>query len=322
METIQKQITEFINHCKYEKNLSSKTIKAYSTDLIQFTTFLSLRNLPLEIPLISKTEIRSYLESIHNLKAKSVKRKIATLKAMFNFLEYEDKITINPFRKMRIKIKEPKVLPKILDSREVNAIFRSAYKKYLSIGQVNSVRYLLSLRDIAVIELLFATGARVSEIANLNIENIDLNSGVITIKGKGNKERIIQICNPETFSILKKYHSNFNEKIKNSGGYFLINRIGKKISDQSIRRIVNNLCSQTRIKKHVTPHVFRHSLATLLLEKEVDIKYIQTLLGHSSIMTTQIYTHVNRKKQREILTRKHPRQDFTIPVFELSMNNG
>lgn len=315
MKTIKIEITEFINHCKYEKNLSEKTIKAYCIDLVQFTKFLTEKNYSIEITQITKSEIRGFLEAISPLKPKSIKRKIATLKAMFNYLEFEDKITINPFRKMKIKIQEDKRLPKVMDIDEVKKIFKSAYKNNTSCEKSNTYSYLESMRNIVVVELLFATGARVSEIANLKTENIDVYSGAVTIKGKGNKERIIQICNKETLKVLKQYYSLFIDKIQKAEGFFLINRLGQKLSDQSIRSIVKTFSNEAGIEKHITPHVFRHTLATLLLEKDVDIKYIQSILGHSSIMTTQIYTHVNRKKQTQILTAKHPRKDFSMPVF-------
>ena len=192
--------------------------------------------------------------------------------------------------------------PKVLDIIEINNIFKSVYLNGSPLG----------IRNIVVIELLFATGARVSEIANIKIEDIDIKTGNIIIKGKGNKERIIQICNPETLKILNDYFIQFNQQIIESGGFLLINRLGNRLSDQSIRGIVKKISIDAKVNKHITPHVFRHTLATLLLEKDVDIKYIQSILGHSSIMTTQIYTHVNGKKQREILDLKHPRKDFTM----------
>jgi len=315
MSTIQTETAEFINHCKYEKNLSEKTIKAYSSDLAQLKMFLIEKDFSSEIEQITKTEIRGFLEAISKLKPKSIKRKVATMKAMFSFLEFEDKITVNPFRKMKIKIQEPKRLPKVMDIKDVNAMFKSAYTRNSLCKDSSEYSYLESLRNIVVIELLFATGARVSEIANLYEENIDFSLGSLKIKGKGNKERIIQICNKETLKILKEYHKCFKRKIQNSGGFFLVNRLGKKLSDQSIRGIVKDLSNEAKIQKHITPHVFRHTLATLLLEKDVDIKYIQSILGHSSIMTTQIYTHVNREKQRQILTIKHPRKDFSMQHF-------
>lgn len=314
MNTLQSEIKEFINHCKYEKNLSSKTIKAYNTDLTQFTKFLVERNYTLETLKISKVEIRGFLEMISLLKPKSIKRKIATIKAMFNFLEFEDKIIVNPFRKMRIKIQEEKNLPRVMEIKDVNAMLKSAYEKNNLCTDLTSCTYSETLRNTVVLELLFATGARVSEIANLKLENINVLIGAITIKGKGNKERIIEVCNRETIQLLKKYQSHFIDKIHKSGGYFLVNRLGNKLSDQSIRVLVKTISKSVGITKHITPHVFRHSLATLLLENDVDIKYIQSILGHSSIMTTQIYTHVNRKKQRQILTLKHPRKTLSMAI--------
>jgi integrase/recombinase XerD len=231
---------------------------------------------------------------------------------MFNFLEYEDIILVNPLRKMQIRIKEPKMLPKVMDIGEVVKIFKTAYLSNTNIKNKNLYSYTESLRNIVVIELLFATGARVSEIAGLKCDSIDINTGALTIKGKGNKERIIQVCNKETLKALKDYYNLFADRIEKAGGYFLVNRIGRKLSDQSIRQIVKNLSNKAEIQKHITPHVFRHSFATLLLEKDVDIKYIQSMLGHSSIMTTQIYTHVNREKQKQILKTKHPRKDFSM----------
>ncbi len=317
MLTFPESIKEFITHCKVEKNLSVKTIKAYEIDLRQVTEFLIKRQFKLPVSQLSKLEIRDYLESISALKPKSIKRKVATLKVLFNYLEFEDRIPTNPMRKMRIKIKEDKRLPKVLNITEMGSLFRSAYtEKGLNL-KVGSYSYFESLRNIAVIELLFATGARVSEIANLKEQQIDLNSGEVRIKGKGNKERVVQICNKETLLTLRNYRKLYLGKMNSAEGYFLINRFNAKISDQSIRQIVKNLSRKASIQSHVTPHVFRHSFATLLLEKDVDIKYIQSFLGHSSIMTTQLYTHVNREKQKQILQAKHPRKDFSSKSFVL-----
>ncbi|MFA6981278.1 MAG: tyrosine-type recombinase/integrase [Ignavibacteriaceae bacterium] len=314
MTTIQSAINQFFHHCRYEKNLSPKTLKSYGIDLTQLTNFLIEKNHSLQVKQITKTELREYLERISTLKPKSVKRKVATIKAMFNYLEFEDTIDINPMRKIRIKIQEAKRLPRVMDIREIGKIFKCAYSAHTETNTVNSHPFMETLRNIVVVELLFITGARVSEISNLKMENIDLTTGSVSIKGKGNKERFIQICNHETLKILKEYYKVFTNKINGSGGFFLINRLGGKLSDQSIRQIVKNLSGKANIQKNITPHVFRHTFATLLLEKDVDIKYIQTLLGHSSIMTTQIYTHVNRAKQKQILRTKHPRKDFSMLV--------
>ena len=312
MDSLETATKDFINHCKFEKNLSPKTIKAYSIDLKQVLKFLKDKKHSTQLPDITKIQLREYLEEISTLKPKSIKRKIATVKAMFNYLEFEDTIAINPLRKMRINIKEPKRLPKVLDITEIKDIFTTAYIEKISNIDTKSYSHRESLRNIAVVELLFATGGRVSEIANLKEDNLNLTLGIVNIRGKGDKERTIQICNKETLNILKHYYAAFKKQIKKADGYFLINRLGGKLSDQSIRNIVKNLSKKANLNKHITPHVFRHTFATLLLEKDVDIKYIQLLLGHSSIMTTQIYTHVNKAKQREILRAKHPRKDFSM----------
>lgn len=319
MKTLQNALNNFTGHCKFEKKLSEKTLKAYCTDITQFIRFLTEKVFSTDITLITKSEIRGYLESISSLKPKSIKRKIATIKALFNYLEYEDEIPVSPLRKMRIKIKEPYRLPKVMAIQDVNAIFKSAYYQK-SILKIDPTKYssLEYLRNIVIIELLFATGARVSEISNLREENIDLIAGVISIRGKGDKERSIQICNSETIKVLRQYYFYFKQNIVKANGFFLVNRFGKKFSDQSIRTVVKQLASNAGIKKHITPHVFRHSFATLLLEKDVDIKYIQSMLGHSSILTTQIYTHVNQAKQKQILKMKHPRKDFSMQTSLVS----
>ena len=319
MNTLQATIIDFLRHCRFEKNLSNKTLKAYQIDLKQLMNFLVAHNYPTDVVQISKAELREYLESISTLKPKSIKRKIATIKSLFNYLEFEDRITINPFRKMRIKIKENKVVPSVMDMREISKIFRVAYQRKDKHRDPESYSYFECIRDIIVIELLFATGARVSEIAGLKEENINLYTGNVLIKGKGNKERVIQVCNHETIAILKSYRDLCSKRKTNSTGYFLVNRFAGSLSDQSIRNVVRKLSRRAGIAKKITPHVFRHSFATLLLERDVDIKYIQSLLGHSSITTTQIYTHVNRVKQKKILRAKHPRKDFCMSA---EVNDG
>ena len=312
METLQTATADFLRHCRFEKNLSQKTLKAYSIDLQQLQDFLASRSQPTSVNCITKIQLRDFLEFIAGLKPKSIKRKIATFKALFNHLEFEDRVLINPFRKMQIRIKENNHIPSVMDMREITQIFNVANRYKNRVKDRCSYQYLASIRDIVIIELLFATGARVSEIAGLRFENINLATGSITIKGKGNKERLIHICNPETIAALKNYRSLCNDRAIDTGGYFLANRFSQKISDQSIRGIVKKLSHRAGITRRITPHVFRHSFATLLLERDVDIKYIQSLLGHSSITTTQIYTHVNRARQKQILSKKHPRKDFSL----------
>ncbi|MFC0513554.1 tyrosine-type recombinase/integrase [Mucilaginibacter angelicae] len=311
MLTIQQAQTEFLNHCRYEKNLSAKTIKFYTIDLTQFSTFLITEKLPQFVAEVDKHCLKAYLKVLYQWKPKTIKRKIATLKAFFNYLEYEDDILVNPLRKMKVKIKEPLTLPKALTKKETGQFLQSAYHA-LTASREGTYARDEKIRDAAVVELLFATGARVSEIANLKASDLNLKTGRMTIRGKGNKERIAYICNDETFRILNTYFETFKEKIGED--YLWVNRLGRKLSDQSIRNLVKKLTTAAQLEKHVTPHVFRHTFATLLLENDVDIKYIQSLLGHSSITTTQIYTQVNREKQKQILTDKHPRHELLLAI--------
>lgn len=314
MCTLQAAISDLLLYCQFEKSLSPKSIKAYRTDLTQLCSFLTANNFDTDISNISKMELREYLISISGLKSKTIKRKVASLKILFNYLEFEDKLLINPLRKMRIKIKDSRKLPTVMDIREISKIFKVAYNQKMEITDQNSYSYFEATRNIVIVELLFTTGARVSEIADLKGTCINLNSGNMIIKGKGNKERMIQICNKETLEMLRNYKQLSVAKFINEKNDFLINRFGNKLSDQSIRNLVKKLAINAGISKKITPHLFRHTFATLLLEKDVDIKYIQSLLGHSSIMTTQIYTHVNKAKQRKILKTKHPRRDFSMMV--------
>ena len=149
------------------------------------------------------------------------------------------------------------------------------------------------------------------ELSNLKIINVCIDFSHIIVTGKGNKQRIIGISNSETKNILKKYYYLFQNQIYKTG-FFFINRLGKRLSEQSVRFAINKYCSELNFNKKVTPHVFRHTFATLLLEEDVDIRYIQSLLGHSSINVTQIYTHVSSKKQKDIILNKHPRKHINI----------
>ena len=141
--------------------------------------------------------------------------------------------------------------------------------------------------------------------------DVDLLEGTIKIYGKGSKERIVQIGNKDVLASLINYENAFTDKIR-STGYFFVNRLQRRLSEQSVRLMINKYVEKAGLSNHITPHMFRHSFATLLLEEDVDIRFIQKLLGHSSIITTQIYTHVASNKQRDILTSKHPRNRILV----------
>lgn len=308
---LEEVIKNFKFHCKFERNLSNKTMEAYSIDLNQFEQFKDYKDL--NINEFDKHKLKDYIQSLYELdfKAKTIKRKVAVLKAFFTYLEFDEIILVSPFRKMRISIKEPTTLPKTMELKEIVKILKFLYKIKESFNDKNLYSYKVIVRDIVIIEILFSTGMRVSELCNIKLNNINLQAGIIKIKGKGDKERIIQICDNEAKKVLKEYFELFSEQIKRTK-CFLINRLDKQISEQSVRLMIKKYQKISGIDKHITPHMFRHSFATLLLEEGVDVRYIQHMLGHSSISTTQIYTKVNMKQQKKILNSKHPRKGLNF----------
>lgn len=307
METINEVVALFISHCKFEKHLSAKTVESYSIDLRQFREFLTKLPAVDKILDVDKDVLKGYIEFLSNYKPRTIKRKIATLKAVFNFLEFDEKISSNPFRKIKIKIRDPRTLPKVMDLNEIKAILSTAYQERRDTKYLGGDSYAEKCKNVAIIELLFSTGIRVSELVNLKLTTIQMTTGSLKVLGKGNKERIIQICNQEALDSISLYHSLFKARIDSAGGYFFVNRLNRPVSDQSVRNMIKKYATRAGISGNITPHTFRHSFATLLLERDVDIKYIQHFLGHSSITTTQIYTHVNHLRQRQILSEKHPR---------------
>ena len=308
-------IRGFIFHCKYEKNLSPKTINAYSIDLEQFQSFISTQNANPYINGISKDLIKKYLQIIYHFKPKTVKRKVASLKAMFNYLEYENDDFINPFRKIKIRFKEPQILPLVMTIGEVKKVLYVLYNDLNCNSKTGNYTYKAQIRNIVIVELLFATGMRISELCNLKTSDIDLKTGIIKVFGKGSKERIIQICNSDVKSLMRKYQKLYASHIEDNKCFF-INRLGQPISTQSVRLMLHQYVQKSGISKRITPHTFRHTFATLLLEENVDIRYIQNMLGHSTITTTQIYTHINTESQKKILATKHPRQKLNFSIVE------
>lgn len=294
-------IDEFLNYCRYHKKLSDKTIRAYKIDLSQYGVFSNE---------LSKQALWDYIEYLNKkYKPKTAKRKLATLKAFIHFLLLQDLIDFNPFDKLETTIKEPLLLPKTIPLGVIAKLISFSYQQIVFAKSDYQIRS--AVRNTAILELLFATGARVAEICTLRSDNVDLLGNSIKFYGKGSKERIIPIENFAVLSILRKYHSLFEKEIPDSG-YFFVNKLGRRMTEQSVRNMINFYCKQCGVDMHITPHMFRHSFATLLLEEDVDIRYIQRMLGHSSITTTQIYTHVTSAKQKEILKTKHPRNKLNI----------
>lgn len=296
------QIKKYLEYCKFRKELDEKTLKAYRIDLKQFFGFV------LE-DFLNKEKIEEYVTELHKkYKQKTIKRKIASLKAYYNYLEEREIIEDNPFRKIKVKFKETIVLPKIIPREEIEKLLNCMYEME---NKRKEKGYKFWLRDIAVIEALFATGARVYEISNIKADSVNLNTGLIKIMGKGGKERYIHIAATEILDILKKYYDQNSKEIRKSG-YFFINNRGNRYTEQSIRIMLKKYAKLAGIERNITPHMFRHSFATYLIEEGVDVSCVQRILGHSSIKTTQIYIHVAAKKQAEILRDMHPRNHMKI----------
>ncbi len=305
MNTLNNYIAEYIEYCEYRKRLDPKTLKAYWIDLKQYEDFCTdLSNF------FDKSVVDSFITRLHKqYKPKTVKRKIASIKAFFHHMEYREVLNENPFAKLDIRFREAKLLPKTIPFHTIQAFLATLYVQK---EQAESEHQLhCCIRDIAVIELLFATGMRISELCSLKPSDIDLESNNILIYGKGAKERIIQLGNQEVISALVLYQQTFRADIEICG-YFFVNRLKHKLTDQSVRFMINHYAELAGISQHITPHMFRHSFATLLLEQDVDIRYIQRMLGHSSISTTEIYTHVSSTKQKNILIHKHPRNLMNV----------
>ena len=299
MESLSTEIEKYLVVCRDLKGLSHLTIKAYTIDLKQFKLFMQSKDC------LSKECMSAYIDEAHKqYKPKSAKRKIACIKAFYHYMEMENIIDSNPFHKIRIKYKEPIVLPKTIPLNNVELILKYAYdtcNRSKSYYQKE-----ITLRNVLILELLFSTGMRVSEVSHLKINNIDLDSNTIYILGKGSKERIMCIADKQITNMLKRYL----DLRKSQSDYLFINKLGNNYSEQSIRNMVNDYSKAAGVALHITPHMFRHTFATALLDEDVDIRYIQQLLGHSSIMTTQIYTHISTNKLRHILEDKHPRNKF------------
>lgn len=301
MKELTDQIEQYLVICKMEKRLSKDTLKAYRTDLKQFACFAAGRE-------VNKEMLSQYLQLLNSEFApRSAKRKMASIRAFFRELEYREQLASNPFDKLRVKMQMPKQLPRVIPEESVQAILGKAYSLY----QQKRDRWIL--RDIVVMELLFSTGIRVSELCKLTPETLTFSGNEICllISGKGNKERILKIRAPGLAAVLERYNTAFAEDIR-SGGFVLVNRSRHPLTTQSVRRIIKKYAELANVEQHITPHMFRHTFATSLLEAGVDIRYIQSLLGHSSVSTTQIYTYVSAQRQVDLLSEKHPRSRMTF----------
>lgn len=297
-------ISDYIENCESAKKLSPNTLKAYRIDLAQFQAFVGE-----ELP--KKETLSRYIMHLNRRFApRSVKRKLASVRAFFSNLEYNELVEVNPFDKLHFKIQYPRQLPRTIPEETVRKLLQSAYDGYEP-GRRET------LLDIVVLELLFSTGLRVSELCSLTPDTFLLTDSELRllVRGKGQKERMIELTTPELITLLNAYRSEYAAEAKYQNA-ILINRRGRPLAPQSVRRIIHKHLGRIGSTSNITPHMFRHTFATSLLEAGMDIRYIQSLLGHSSISTTQIYTHVASPRQAQLLAEKHPRGKMTFKLQE------
>lgn len=286
---MNRYIDKFLSYLDIEKNYSHHTVVNYSIDLNEFFAFVGENA---SVAQLSYLDLRKYLADLRTrqLKPRTIARKLSSLRSFFNFLHREGLIKNNPAH-LILTPKLDKVLPKFLSEDEtVQLIEAPAIDK--SIGK----------RDRAILETLYSSGLRVSELVGLDIEDVDFISNIVKVMGKGKKERLVPIGD-KAISAIRDY---LQSRATQQRALFL-NKSGSRLSDRSVRKIINKYILKTSIAMHISPHVLRHSFATHLLNRGADLRSVQELLGHVNLSTTQIYTHVTTERLKSIYNRSHPR---------------
>ncbi|MBO1317542.1 tyrosine-type recombinase/integrase [Acanthopleuribacter pedis] len=308
MQSVQKANDDFLHYCRHEKKLSDKTLKAYGIDLKQFIEYLGRNHQQLELVNIDKNILGDYLEELDSgVKPKTIKRKVATLRAFFNFLEFSEKIVVSPLRKIKVEIKQEKVAPSLLSIGDLELLFKHLYEQRDTLKRTSLFACKVLIRDIAIFELLLSTGMRVSELSDLKKSDINLETNTIKIRGTGNRARTIPILSEKTQAALNHYSSTFQHDLKNKD-FFFINKHNRKISDQSIRILVEKYTAKAGITQKITPHTFRHTLHQMLMESGLDMRYIQQFMGHSSLSSPLVFSQDDREMQKRMLAERHPRE--------------
>jgi len=291
-------VEKFLAYLQVEKNCSALTITNYQKDLSAFASFIKSEGL-VEWLDITALEVRAYLAFLNEKKyaRRTIARRISALKSFYKYLVRENKLEASPIA----KVKSPKLekkLPVFLDQIEITEL--------LELPGIDP----LGKRDAAILELLYATGCRVSELVGLTLDRVDLQNRFVLVLGKGNKERLIPIghtcCSalayyyPERKNLIEQYHAPLHNSV-------FVNNRGGKLTDRSVRRILDKYINQLAISKNVSPHTIRHTFATHLLENGADLRAVQELLGHANLSTTQIYTHVSSEHITAAYKKNHPR---------------
>ncbi len=304
MSKIYQYINNFLQYLSSHKQYSQHTIDAYKRDVLQFFEFFNLNESAKhkKINQITKQDVRDFISSLirYGMSKKSAERKIAALKSYFSYLNKENVIQKNPVSGIPLPKKE-KVLPQFLQEHEISKIFNKIDTKTPS-----------GLRDRAIIEFFYSTGIRLSELSGLNIHDIDLHAGTVRVLGKGAKQRIVPIGKCASRAI-REYLSKKEElfKVRDEKAVFL-NRYGNRLSNRGIQLRVTKWLTMVSEKKGLSPHILRHSFATHLLDRGADLQAVKELLGHSSLSTTQLYTHLSTFRLKKIYEQAHPRAEKIV----------
>lgn len=287
----------FKNYLKLERGLSDNSIKSYDFDLILFKKFLDLNQIK-DTPLNCKSEtIKNYLyKNLSDKKSRSQARSISALKSFFNYLVFEGLIKDSPISNIEAPKLERK-LPEVLTEDEINQLIKSV-----------NLNHVFGQRNKTIIEVLYGTGIRVSELVNLKLSNIFFRESILKVNGKGDKERFVPLGKIASTEI--KTYLNIRDRMKidsKNTDILFINRYGRKLTRSMIFKIIKDASKSIGLEKKISPHTLRHSFATHLLKNGADLRTIQLILGHESITTTEIYTHLDTFHLEEVLKKYHPR---------------
>tara|TARA_B100001093_G_scaffold12347_1_gene11438 strand:- start:1637 stop:2539 length:903 start_codon:yes stop_codon:yes gene_type:complete len=289
-------VVAFLNSLIIEKGLSKNTVQSYENDIFQLFKWNLSKNKKkiTEIKRFDSTQYISFLFN-KNLKSTTVNRKISSLKTFFNYLLKRKIIEVNPFAD-QIMPKKPLSLPKSISEEDVIKLLNAPKK-----------RTLIGLRDRAMLELLYASGVRISELVNIKFSDLDLERNIIKVFGKGSKERLVPFGEDAAQWIGAYIDERKKNKDLASIKYIFLNNRGSKISRYAFWHRLKEYCLEIGLKKDVSPHTLRHAFATHLLNRGADLRSVQVLLGHSDLSTTQIYTHIAKKRLSELVKKHHPR---------------
>jgi len=292
-------IENFKNYLKLERGLSINSIKSYEFDLFQFKNFITENSINESPKKCSSSTVKRYLyKNFSNKKSRSQARSISALKSFFNYLLFEGEINSSPLN----DIESPKIenkLPEVLTEDEIKKLISSVNLE-AEFGQ----------RNKTIIEVLYGTGIRVSELTELKLSNIFFNENILKVTGKGNKERFVPLGKIASIEIKKYLNDRGKLKINSKFSDILfLNKYGRQLTRSMIFKVINDSSKNAKIDKKISPHTLRHSYATHLLKNGADLRTIQLILGHESITTTEIYTHLDTFHLEDVLKKYHPREN-------------